>query len=272
MGFGIEARAKRCAKFWKGHLELSREFQRGAFADCHGGSVAVLGAGRLLDIPLEFLVERFDAVFLVDIDPGATRFLEGKRFGSRVEVVKADVSGSIASWTEGLERILAGTPPPKETIIAFLRGLSPGVSPLHGKCFDAVVSANLLSQISYHWRERVYECLKHYCAKESGVLPEQIHQAIGSSLRLLEASHLKLLGEITKTKCVLLHDEELCYYTRERAEWQVESALAIGSDVHVPNFREVSHQRWFWHIAPQGIEHSDYGVIHVVGAGSHVRE
>jgi hypothetical protein len=52
---------------WQYHLEKTRNFIAGSFNGSQAESVAVLGSGWLLDVPLEKLRRRFRKIYLVDI-------------------------------------------------------------------------------------------------------------------------------------------------------------------------------------------------------------
>ena len=72
MGFirdqqGIMNRYLRESARWKYHLERTRRFISDSFSGAEAETVAVLGSGWLLDVPLEDLCRRFRRVFLVDI-------------------------------------------------------------------------------------------------------------------------------------------------------------------------------------------------------------
>jgi hypothetical protein len=70
MGFikdqeGIMNRYLRESSQWKKHLEKTRNFISGSFSHTEAETVAVLGSGWLLDVPLDHLVQRFRHVYLV---------------------------------------------------------------------------------------------------------------------------------------------------------------------------------------------------------------
>lgn len=53
---------------WDKHLERTKKFINDAFRDTNIGTIAVLGSGWLLDIPLADMVDRYDHLYLVDIN------------------------------------------------------------------------------------------------------------------------------------------------------------------------------------------------------------
>jgi hypothetical protein len=64
---GIMNRYIREKKSWDLHFGKTREFINGCFSDKSIDSVAVLGSGWLLDVPLEEMKNRYKKIFLVDI-------------------------------------------------------------------------------------------------------------------------------------------------------------------------------------------------------------
>ena len=97
MGFvrdqeGIMNRYLREQSNWENHLTRTRRFIQTSFNNVALKSVAVLGSGWLLDVPLDDLRHRFDRIFLVDIHhpPQVRRKV---RDLDHLELVTADLSG-----------------------------------------------------------------------------------------------------------------------------------------------------------------------------------
>ncbi len=77
---------------WNKHLERTRKFISDSFAHTEAESVAVLGSGWLLDVPLDHLIQRFRKVYLVDIHHPIQ--IRKKTAGmSQVELIEADLTG-----------------------------------------------------------------------------------------------------------------------------------------------------------------------------------
>ena len=137
---GIMNRYLRERDRWDDHLEKTRAFINGSFELLSAESVAVLGSGWLLDVPLRELESRFSRVYLVDIihPPQVRKKTEAM---DRVELVEADLTGGAISQVWKISRKkdcfslddflhdLQLTPP--------LRGIRPG----------ALISVNLLNQL-----------------------------------------------------------------------------------------------------------------------------
>ncbi|PWC37167.1 hypothetical protein [Azospirillum sp. TSO22-1] len=119
----LGARHRRQRHAWAPHVAEARRFTLEAVGN--GGRLLVAGSGRLIEVPLAELAERFGEVVLADlVHPRAAR-QQARRFGN-VTLVEADLSGALAG-------VLAGEP-------------AVGTPPDLG-WFDAAVSCNLLSQL-----------------------------------------------------------------------------------------------------------------------------
>jgi hypothetical protein len=145
MGFirdqhGIMNRYLREKSHWHAHLENTRRFISSSFAGESPGSVAVLGSGWLLDVPLKELSERFGKVYLVDIfHPPQVRKSTEKL--ERVELVEADLTGGAIEqvWRMTRKRGVHSPDNLREKIL-----LEPPLSSLKP---DVTVSVNLLNQL-----------------------------------------------------------------------------------------------------------------------------
>ena len=126
---------------WQSHLEKTREFIAGSFTGCRAESVAVLGSGWLLDVPLDKLMLRFRKVYLVDIHhPPQIRKKVSPLKG--VELVEEDLSGG------AIEQIWSLLRKQKRKLSA--SGILEEISlhpPLVGQQADALISVNLLNQL-----------------------------------------------------------------------------------------------------------------------------
>lgn len=129
----IRHRAARCRSLWHGHLQATRNFITAQVAAIspRPQQVIVLGSGHLNDVDLEALLNLADHVVLVDIvHPLEVRW-RAFRAGGRIELIEADLSGT-------LENALAGG-----------KTITPVNEPLRGRILsaDCVVSVNILSQL-----------------------------------------------------------------------------------------------------------------------------
>lgn len=146
MGFikdqqGIMNRFIRESSGWQTHLENSRNFISGSFHQTEAETVAVLGSGWLLDVPLEDLIRRFRHIYLVDIHH-PVQIRKKTAAMNQVELVEEDLTGGavVQIW----ERLRGSKRAVREKM---LNGQINLETPLAGIHPDAFVSVNLLDQL-----------------------------------------------------------------------------------------------------------------------------
>ena len=141
--YGIMDRYLRERQHWEPHLQNTRDFIRNSFTGGDYDSVAVLGSGWLLDVPLDHLVRRFSQVYLVDIyhPPQIRRKVKEL---DRVQLVEADLTGGAIEqvWQLSKQR---GT----RHLDSLLEKLHL-VPPLPRIRSGVTVSVNLLNQLDIH--------------------------------------------------------------------------------------------------------------------------
>jgi hypothetical protein len=262
MGFGIEARHRRCHSYWAKHIANSLAFQESALREIvNGENVAVLGAGRLLDINLPELRRSHRHVELIDADPSALSTWRKKapeRDGFSHHI--SEVTGTLSSWTKQLERAIEKRGPAAGEA---LRALNTLPSPLAGRKFDTVLSVNLLSQIPVYWNDRASALLRKHRGLETdstGNFPPAVQSALESSLTKLQSQHLELLGSLGAREVILIFDRAFLYYRTDHAHWQEERSIYIENPVLLNGYEVTAQDSWLWHIAPQSIEEKDYGL------------
>lgn len=127
-------REKRCSKYWLSHRTMCKQFIEEHAANAkEKNSVLVLGSGPLHEIPLNFLAREFKQVDLVDVVQ-LNEIKKAWKHLSNVRFIETDV-------TELEKDLLKEKRPLEKVPDAFLNN--------H---YDLVISANLLSQLSYHLR------------------------------------------------------------------------------------------------------------------------
>ncbi|MEN8157120.1 MAG: hypothetical protein ABFS10_09220 [Bacteroidota bacterium] len=141
---GIMNRYLREGTNWESHLHKTKAFITSSFKDQSLDSIAILGSGWLLDVPLEELNRRFKKIYLVDIvhPPQVKKRTEAME---RVELVEADLTGGAIEqvWREVKQRGSRRGECLTEHLISNLKL----ESPLHGINPDAIASVNLLNQL-----------------------------------------------------------------------------------------------------------------------------
>jgi hypothetical protein len=255
MGSAIEQRFRRCATWWRPHLDATARFVAQHVPDSN--SVAVLGAGRLLDIDLLGLLSRCRSVHLFDADSSATsrwKAISGQEYGRRVFGHILDLTGSMQSWTKGLVAASRGG-----TLTEYLESCDTSVPEWAYEPFDGYISLNVLGQIPLYWRDRVF-------ALKRGLSDDQL-VALDRTMGRLQRAHLEGLAARASAWSILITDTEYYFYHSDASDWRVESALCgDAKEVYREMCGGCMHERWLWHVAPQFIEADDEGEIHLVEA------
>lgn len=232
---GLRARHRRHRRAWQPHLENSRAFVLAAADRCeHHGSVAVYGAGLLLDVPLAELAQRFDHVYLLDL----VYLRETRRRARRhpnVTLVEHDATNVAAAFLDHVRHGRAGfpdaTPAPPECVCRA----------------DLVVSLNLLSQLPVMPREYA---LDHVERLDMAQLDAWCARVI--------AAHHAMLRTLDGGVCLIADHS---YVKRDRAGTIVDS----GSTVHGLTLPEPD-AAWTWPVAPLGESDRDTATELTVGA------
>jgi hypothetical protein len=251
-GEAIDARHKRCAAWWRPHLTNCRDYIERHLPKSK--SVAVLGAGRLLDIDPDLLLSRCETVHLFDADHTAVRYWKS-RFGSthrdRLVFRNLDLTDCLDHWIRSL---------PRAAPTNYLNSLEAPVPEWSKEPFDGYISLNLLGQIPLYWRDRVVD-------QYSDISPEE-SQALVNSMGQLQEAHLRALISGKDRWSILLTDTEYYFYHCDRSEWRVEPALfGKAEGLYASEFAKLpAGEAWLWHIAPQFIEDDAEGEIHLVEA------
>ncbi len=137
---GIMNRYIREKNHWEIHLEKTREFINTSFTDLSISSVAILGSGWLLDVPLEEMRTRYEHLYLVDIHhPPQIR----KKVGGleNVELIEADLTGG------AIELVWQAAKKRRDHSLDTILNESSLSPPLSHLSPDAFISLNLLNQL-----------------------------------------------------------------------------------------------------------------------------
>jgi hypothetical protein len=260
MGKGIEARYARCAPYWEPHLSCTR-----AFISEHvqpGGRLAILGAGRLLDVDLKGLIPLFSEIHLFDADPTVVRTwrkVSGAAFRDRVIPRIVDVTGSLATWSSGLRSAVRHS-----NLSGYLDMIQPQQGAWEDERFDGVISLNLVGQIPIYWRDRV--------SAAAGNLSLDEERALLRAMSRLQAAHVKAVREKPRVWSILITDTEYYTYHVDRSEWDVEPAIHGDAfdELTMTSSRMIKQGEgcWLWHLVPQCIESEHEGHIHRVEAAA----
>ncbi len=219
----IWARHRRQRQAWAAHLTRARALCLKAAEACQPRRTALaLGAGLLLDVPLEQLSALFERVVLVDMAfLPATRRL-AKALGN-VELMLADVTGCLDRLPDA-EALAARVPAP-------CPDLSLGLPDL-----DFVYSANLLSQLPLH----ALAALRKHAATEADTMDDENLEAFAASL---VCAHLEALRALPCPACLVTDTVERSYAGQRLDD---EADLLYGVPLHLPG------ESWTWQLAPRG--------------------
>lgn len=137
---GIMTRYLREKENWSPHIQQCKEFISGSFKDLSLKSVAVLGSGWLLDLPLEHLSARFEEVLLVDIHhpPQVRKKIEAF---DNVKIQEADITGGGIAFAWKIANSQSGGI--DRSLLHFFDPLLPSLS-IEA---DAIISLNILNQL-----------------------------------------------------------------------------------------------------------------------------
>lgn len=136
---GIQNRYIRESELWKSHLENTKKFILESVDNCASKkSIAILGSGWLLDVPIQELSKQFEHVYLCDVVHPEQIVVNMKKY-TNVELVTVDLTGGLIQLAENVT-----------TFDSFCQGLqSIPVFTFENLAIqpDLVVSVNLLNQL-----------------------------------------------------------------------------------------------------------------------------
>ncbi|ABC23756.1 hypothetical protein F11_15170 [Rhodospirillum rubrum F11] len=230
----VRARARRQAKAWAPHLAACHQTILTACQTvANPGSVAVLGAGWLLDVPFDALTRRFDQVLLIDaVVPRAVRARAGHAGALWQAHDLGGVLATLAAQKGGARGQAPDVPRPAPFPEAVLAA-------------DLVISANLLSQLAMAprlWLDR------HGADLDT---QDRLSRA------LIEA-HLEALGRCRGRVCLI-------------SDFEREERGAPGGpqrfDLLFGARPRIDGQRWLWDLAPRGEAENGLSVRHKVMGG-----
>jgi hypothetical protein len=167
-GMGIIERYRKVPGFWAPHLERNRKnmLEIAARLSERGGTLLILGAGRLLDVPWEELFPRFERVVLYDADVCIVPYVERILAASKISGIKkpafeiGDLTGTVVDVAAWAEHTIAQAGSPAVAAKSLGDGfdsVAVAQNPWTRAYADVrmVVSTNLLSQLGYFPRLHV---------------------------------------------------------------------------------------------------------------------
>ncbi len=226
----IWARHRRQRQAWAGHLAQARALCLHAAQGCPAHRTAlVLGAGLLLDVPLEQLSALFRRVVLADMAFLPATVRQAKALGN-VELVVTDLTGCLDHLpnAQDLAARLEVGPAPRPD-------LSLGLDAL-----DFVYSANILSQLPLHAVSALRAQQAHAGWPDAAAQPSAALEAFAASL---VRAHLDALQALPCPACLVADTLERGYEGQTlRYEADLLHGVAPG----------LEGQHWTWPLAPPG--------------------
>lgn len=213
---------------WRVHLEKTRNFISGSFAHTDAETVAVLGSGWLLDVPLDHLIKKFKHIYLVDIHH-PIQIRKKTATMSQVELIEEDLTGG------AIEQIWQRFREDKTLLrLGHIPGQISMTAPLLGIQADALISVNLLNQLDI--------ILCDYLQKQGHFQQE----ALTPFRAAIQEFHLEWISK--KPGCLVTDTAEEV----ESKNGEKSSKALLYTDL--PG--GIRHDCWWWDFDSQGTYHS----------------
>jgi hypothetical protein len=201
---------------WNEHLKNTKSFIELCVKDACPKNIAVLGSGWMLDVPLDFLAEHCDNVFLFDIRH-PRQVVHRFRNLKNISFINQDITGGAIEFV--YKTMDKRRPKPEELNHFIPDGFSSKVS------IDYVVSVNILNQLDI--------LLLEYLRKFS--LPDSF-----SAEKFRSNIQLAHINSLLKNKLCLITDYEELLYDNADQLLKTNSLLYT----HIPEGK--MREEWIW--------------------------
>lgn len=124
---------------WEPHLKQTRDFIVQCLGEKNTGSIAILGSGWLLDLPLDFIIRHCREVYLLDI-VHPPQILKKISNYENVKAINADITGGAVEGVHSFVKDSRTNSSGSILDISF-QATIPGIRP------DYVISLNILNQL-----------------------------------------------------------------------------------------------------------------------------
>ncbi len=210
---------------WDYHFNNTKNFIIRSISEMHGEKIAILGSGWLFDVPMEFLLSRFQKILLFDLFHPA-QILHKYKNNSRIEFHFNDITGSAIKevwqiYKTGNFGLLQQIPKVKFKLPDNV---------------DFVVSENLLSQLDtfpIDFLKTQFNCNENSLAEFS---------------KRIQQNHIELLQ--TRNSCFISDVLEKC--TSNKGEIVEKKTVNID----LPNTGKM--EEWEWIFDTSGEYHAGY--------------
>ena len=291
-GKGILNRASKYEKAWLPHItNTKKQITSWAENSKSKKEISILGAGHLLDVPLDSIKNNFNQIYLSDANINCVTTW-CKFFSSQKNVYHAfyDITATLSHWLNHLRDIKAD----HSVFIKELNSLSIKNKSIFIKAKN-ILSLNLLSQLPIYWQHAASQIFinkyghKFYLKKE-----EDLNLALLPSSRLLIKAHLDYLIPNLKNESRLIIFDKTFYFpnnpevsfdiVNQDNDWPkiVFNHLSNSSQIIYeqdalcglsisdwlknlsPKIKYKIENNWLWEIVPKGVKEPQE--IHLVSA------
>ena len=223
---GIISRYHREADNWKGHINNCKSFITDNIVPQQFSTIAVLGSGWLLDVPVEALVGQCNQLWLIDLHH-PKEVVHTLRHYENIWWAEQDVTGGAIEVIYNASK----SSKPLEAIEALLPDIV-NFQPAFNSPPDLLISINILSQL---------ECiLLDYLAEKIRGFPHRLKVEIS---RALQQAHIHLLSQYPS---LLITD------INETVVKNSDLSASVTSYIQVPLPDEKLQSEWDWHFDTRG--------------------
>ena len=223
---GIMNRYLREKKNWEAHLESTKQFILESFREKSIKSVAVLGSGWLLDLPLKELSEKFKKVVLIDVYHPAQVQKRAEKY-KNVTLFETDITGGGINFCWELRKKKG-----EHFESHVLKDFKPKKPELPIKP-DAFISLNILNQLDI--------LLVDFLKKKNGRFTELEYDAFR---RHIQQFHLDWI--LRKPTCLITDIVEIN---------ECPGGLSEKKLIRVPFLKPQRSQEWNWDFDLSGMYH-----------------
>ncbi len=259
------------AASWREHGLHNKQLLLQGAERASGSRAAVIGAGKLYDIPLRKLAERFEQLVLVDIDAVAMAEsvkqldLEPKLY-SRLVLAQADVTGINDVFLERVRGALALTDEPAvyaallEVLHSYFVDEPPRIFPAGAAAepLDFVCSSMVLSQLATPLTHYVQAQLAARFPGSPRAQAPELHVALAQLTHRVQQAHVRSL--LAAAPCIALTSDITEQYTALDARGILLEGLTLQALIGAPSLealvprqqaRSLLTTSWPWrHVVP----------------------
>ncbi len=218
---------------WENHLISTKNYITDCLKDKKLKSISILGSGWLLDVPLEFLVNNFERISLVDINHPEQIKNKVRKY-KNIELIYTDISGGAIRSVYNLVKSYK-----KEKIKKDIKEIEcPGFK--SGKQPDYLISLNILNQLDI----LLVDYLKKYSIYNENELNDFRSR--------IQKSHIDSL--IPGKSCLITDYEEIIY--------NADMTLSSRKNLIFTELPEGKNKKtWEWNFDLSGSYYNDKKVI-----------